>query len=336
MNDWLKSGCLAASLLLPLAAAAQYAEHPETKGILETLRSEYGFDSAALARAQSALGDARTLPQLIVREQTAPERTETWTRYASRIDAARIDNGRKLLRDHAETLARVEAEFGVAPSVVAAILGIETRYGRITGNVRVLDALATQGYDHPTRSPFFRSELIEFLAFCEETGRDPRTPTGSYAGAMGAAQFMPSNYRRLAVDFDQDGDRDLWQLDDAIGSIGRYLVDYRPAQAWRRGEPLMVPATVSGTLADTAKVNQRTAEYRAGDLSRLGIRTKDTLPAETPAGIIALTLEDGSTEYWVGLPNFYAVMTYNPRTYYAMAVAQLARAIGDDPALPSR
>lgn len=316
---------LLSAVALPLPA--QYADHPDAAQVLETLRSGYGFDDEALARARLALKDARTLPQLIVREQTAPERTETWTQYARRIDRQRIDEGLKLLHDHAADLAAVETEYGVPPDVVAAVLGIETRYGRITGSVRVLDALATQAFDHPTRGAYFRSELIEFLVFCEESARDPREPRGSYAGAMGAAQFMPSNYRRLAVDLDGDGRRDLWQLPDAIGSIGRYLVDYRPAQAWRRGEPVMLRARLSGTLPEGTLVNQRSTTHTAGQLAALGLSPETPLPAETPVGLIALPLDDGSTEYWIGLSNFYAVMTYNPRTFYAMAVAQLAEAI---------
>lgn len=309
------------------AAWAQYAEHPGAAVVLDALKTGYGFDSDALARARLALKDARTLPQLIVREQTAPERTETWTQYARRIDELRIQEGRKLLQSHAADLAAVETEYGVPPDVVAAILGIETRYGRITGSVRVLDALATQAFDHPTRGDFFRSELIEFLVFCEEGGRDPRDPRGSYAGAMGAAQFMPSNYRRLAVDLDGDGQRNLWELTDAIGSIGRYLIEYRPSQAWQRGEPVMLRATLSGRLPEDTPVNQRTTTHTAGQLAALGLRAEVDLPAQTPVGLIALPLDDGSTEYWIGLANFYAIMTYNPRVFYAMAVAQLAQAI---------
>lgn len=307
---------------LPLAA--QYGQHPEAQTVLSTLEKEFGFNEAALARAQLALRDARTLPQLIVREQTAPERTETWTQYARRLDAARVSGGLALIEDHGDALARVEDEYGVPPAIVAAVLGIETRYGRITGNVRVLDALATQGFDHPTRGDFFRRELVEFLVFCEETGRDPRDPRGSYAGAMGAAQFMPSNYRRLAVDFDGDGQRDLWQLPDAIGSIGRYFIEYRPAQAWKRGEPLMVRATVRAPLPESVVVNHRTTTLAARELAALGVVPEVALPPQTPVGIIRLPLDDGGFEYWVGLSNFYAVMTYNPRTFYAMAVAQLA------------
>lgn len=312
---------------LAQGAAGQYLDHPRAPAVLTALERDHGFDAAALTRARAALQEARTLPQLIRQEQTAPERTETWTQYARRIDEARIREGARLLVEHAEDLARVEQAFGVPPAVVAAILGIETRYGRITGNVRVLDALATMGFDHPTRADFFRSELIEFLVLCEEKAFSPSEPRGSYAGAMGAAQFMPSNYRRLAVDFDGDGRRDLWTLPDAIGSIGRYLVDYRPPLAWRRGEPLMVPATLTAELAADVAVNQRAPTHEAGDLAALGVRPSVALPQKTPVGILRLPLDDGSFETWVALHNFYSVMTYNPRVFYAMAVAQLAQAI---------
>lgn len=310
-------------------AVADYAGHPDTPKVLAALEAEHGFNAEQLAWAKAALGDARQLPQLIRQEQTAPERTETWTQYARRIDDARIREGAALLHTYAEQLAEVEREYGVPPTIVSAVLGIETRYGRITGNVRVLDALATQGLDHPTRTPFFRSELIAFLVLAQERGWDPRDPKGSYAGAMGAAQFMPSNYRRLAVDMDGDGDADLWQLPDAIGSIGRYFVDYRPALAWRRGEPLLVRATASAPLPDSVAVNQRSPDRRFAELAALGVTAEVALPNDFPVGILRLPLDNGDHEYWIALHNFYAVMTYNPRVFYAMAVAQLAAAIGD-------
>lgn len=314
-------------LLFAPVAAAQYADHPDARKVYTALQQEHGFSREQLAWARNALADAKTLPQLIKQEQTAPERTETWTQYARRIDTARIRDGARLLQRNARALADVEQAYGVPPSIVAAVLGIETRYGNITGNVRVLDALATQGLDHPTRTAFFRSELIAFLVLSQEKGWDPRAPKGSYAGAMGAAQFMPSNYRRLAVDFDRDGDTDLWQLPDAIGSIGRYFVDYRPALAWRRGEPLLVRATATRALPQDLAVNQRQPDLRFADLADLGIASEVTLPADFPVGILKLPLDDGSDEVWIALHNFYAVMTYNPRVFYAMAVARLAAAI---------
>jgi len=317
-------------LLLSLAGpvSADYRQHPQAEPLLTSLRHGYGFSEAELETVSAALRQAERLPQLVEMEQKAPERTETWTRYARRIDEDRVSRGAALLQEQQPVLDRAEEEFGVPAAVIAAILGIETRYGRVTGNIRVLDALATQGFEHPTRAPFFYGELQQFFVFCRDWQLPPAELKGSYAGAMGAAQFMPSNYLRLSLDYDGDGRRDLWTLPDAIGSIGHYFMRYRPAQAWRRGEPLAVRARQAGPLPPGLEVNGKSPTYLAGDLAAAGyLQAEVALPPQTPVGIIQLTLEDGRSEYWLGLHNFYTVMTYNPRTYYAMAVTQLAQRI---------
>ncbi|MEQ1440204.1 lytic murein transglycosylase [Fontimonas sp. SYSU GA230001] len=318
-----------ASWLLTCAGSAQadYAEHPRAPELLARLKQQYAFSAVELDQVRQALSLAQRLPQLVEQEQKAPEKTETWTQYARRIDDGRIGGGVEILRSHAQWFARAEEEFGVPPAVIAGVLGIETRYGRITGTVRVLDSLSTQGFDHPTRNAFFLGELAEYFAFCRDFGFAPTGPQGSYAGAMGAAQFMPSNYRRLALDFDGDGRRDLWSLPDAIGSIARYLTQYDPARAWQRGEPLVVRAVVGGKAAEKIPRNGRSVTHRSGELAALSIRAETELPADTPVGLIELPLDDGGFEYWLGMRNFYSVMTYNPRVFYGMAVAQLAQRI---------
>jgi membrane-bound lytic murein transglycosylase B len=192
----------------------------------------------------------------------------------------------------------------------------------------VLDALATQGYDHPTRSSFFFEQLIQYFVLCRDAGFEPQGLRGSYAGAMGDAQFMPGNYRRLAVDFDGDGRRDLWTAADAIGSIGNYLLRYDASRAWRRGEPLMVPARIAGSLPADFPRNGKRADSTVGALRRAGIEATDALPAPLPAGLIELARNDGP-EWWIALPNFYSIESYNPRVFYAMAVAQLARQLAN-------
>lgn len=321
------------ALLLALTSAAvhaDYSDHDRVPELLGRLQTEYAFSAEELGKVKRALVDAQRLPQLVEREQKAPEKTETWTQYARRIDDSRIANGVAVLQANAHWFARAEEEYGVPPAVIAGVLGIETRYGRITGSVRVLDALSTQGFDHPTRHRFFLSELAEYFAFCRDFDFEPAAPQGSYAGAMGAAQFMPSNYRRLAVDFDGDGRRDLWTLPDAIGSIARYLTQYDAGRAWRRGEPLVVKARLTGArLAEGTAVNTRQVTHTAADLPRLGLEAAAELPAGTPVGIIELNLDDDGREYWIGFSNFYSVMTYNPRVFYGMAVTQLAQRIDD-------
>ncbi|HWU69540.1 MAG TPA: lytic murein transglycosylase B [Stenotrophobium sp.] len=313
-------------LLLPLAARADFSTRPQAARLLQTLGSDYGFDAAQLADVAQALHDARPLPQLVTQEQKAPERTENWTQYSRRLDDARIQGGVAVIRQYADSFARAEDRFGVPPQVIAAILGVETRYGRITGNIRVLDSLATQGFDHPTRSAFFFDELTQYFVFCRDFGFDPLSLRGSYAGAMGDAQFMPSNYRRLALDFDGDGHRDLWSLPDAIGSIANYFVNFRPQQSWRRGEPLAVRAHLTGKLSSKIHRNGHVTEYSVAELAAAGVVSDVALPAGTRVGLIELPTDTG-TQYWLGLHNFYTVMTYNPRIFYAMAVTQLAQRI---------
>lgn len=320
---------LAALLLCwGLPVLADYSEHEQAPELLKTLRKDYGFDQADLDKVQTALTQAQRLPQLVQQEQKAPERTENWTQYSKRIDESRIHNGVRVIDEYAAYFARAEEQFGVPAAVIAGIMGVETRYGHVTGKVRVLDALATQGFDHPTRSAFFMNELVQYFVFCRDFGFEPTEPRGSYAGAMGAAQFMPSNYRRLALDFDGDGHRNLWTMPDAIGSIANYFVNFRPALAWKRGQPIIVRARVNAEVPSRIELNGHTAAYTVAELARAGITPDTPLPPNTRVGLIELPLDEGK-EYWLGLHNFYTVMTYNPRTFYAMAVSQLSQRIAD-------
>lgn len=325
---------LTLKLLLPLMLAAplaqaDYRNHPKTAELRQRLVSEYRFSAADLARVEAALAVAQQQPQLIQAERQNKEATTPlWDDYrALHVFPKQIDNGLKLLRDYASYFERAEAEYGVPPVVVAAILGVETKYGSYTGRHRVLDALVTQGYEHPTRQPFFFSELAAFFAFCRDFGYDPLAVKGSYAGAVGYAQFMPSNYLRLARDYDGDGKVDLWSVPDAIGSIAHYFTRYQPpdrsAAHWRRGEPLLAPVSSVQLRGNPPERNGRLPNATVGDWQRYGVTSAAELPAEWPAGLIELRRPQGP-EYWLALPNFYSVMSYNPRVFYAMAVTQLA------------
>lgn len=316
-------------------AAADYERHPKAALLLDTLRDDYGFSAADLDVVKNALKDAKKLPKLIEKEldnkeapKPKPEELASflpdWNDYRPiHVNPRNIANGVAYLKEHAAWFAKAEAEFGVPPTVVAAIMGVETKYGTYTGKFRVLDALATQGFDHPRRSPFFFSELTEFFAFARDTRLKPADLLGSYAGAMGSAQFMPSNYRWLALDYDGDGNRDLWSAPDAIGSIAHYLTRYDPKRSWRRGEPLIVPAVVTDPPESGLPRNGKTADQTVGTLQKAGVASAVPLPAETAVGFVELR-RGSAREYWLALPNFYAVFTYNPRIFYAMAVTQLA------------
>ena len=319
---------LALALLLTLTpAAADYSSHPRVPDLLDKLRLEHGFTAAELDGVRAALVQAQQVPQLIEAEQKAKEKTLTWDVYRRiHLQDANVRNGARFLAENAALLARAETQFGVPPAIIVAILGVETKFGNYTGPHRTLDALATQGFDHPTRSAFFFDELAAFFALCREQNFKPAAVLGSYAGAVGAAQFMPSNYRRLAVDFDGDGQRDLWSAPDAIGSVANYFVNYAPARSWQRGLPLMVPAHLGHKPGIDWPLNAKAQTHLVGDFMKAGVKPAVALPPDTPAGLLELTLsqEPDHREYWLGLPNFYSVMSYNPRVYYAMAVTQLA------------
>jgi membrane-bound lytic murein transglycosylase B len=326
-----RPAALSALLLLALAqgAEADYRDHPKTAELHQRLVRDYGFSEADLAKVDEALAQAEQLPQLIQAERQNKETTSVyWDDYrALHVFPKQAERGLQLLQDYAPYFERAEAEYGVPPPVIAAVMGVETKYGSYTGKHRVLDALVTQGYEHPTRQPFFFGELAAYFAFCRNFGFEPTAVKGSYAGAVGAAQFMPSNYLNLAVDYDGDGRVDLWSIPDAIGSIARYFNNYlppdRPAMHWRRGEPLLAPVRSVNLAGDAPERNLRKPNATIAGWRQFGVESAAELSADLPAGLVELPRPNGP-EYWLALPNFYAVMSYNPRIFYAMAVTQLA------------
>jgi membrane-bound lytic murein transglycosylase B len=342
LDSWMRrtrlliSVLLIAATLFASAARADYSGHPRATELLKTLEERYGFTPAELDDVRDALADAQRLPQLIAAEQKAAERTLTWTRYRPlHITDTQIDNGVRFLRENAQWLARAEAEYGVSPYVITAILGVETRYGVHAGRHRTLDALATQGFEHPRRSAYFFGELTQFFVLCRDQGFDPAEVRGSYAGAVGYAQFMPGNYRWLAVDFDGDGQVNLWTAPDAIGSVANYLVRFRPEVAWRRGEPVTLPLRRFQVRADRAHFNRRRPDTTLAQLAKLGAVPMRNAPGHLRAGLLVLPRDRGR-EYWIALTNFYSIMSYNPSVFYAMAVAQLAEEIAQaDAATPA-
>ncbi|MES2883859.1 MAG: lytic murein transglycosylase [Pseudomonadota bacterium] len=325
---------LAAALALFSAAGtsavlADYRDNPKTLVLHQKLAEQYAFTEQDLMQVDEALGQAVQLPQLIQAERQNKEvTTPLWDDYRTlHVFPKQVSKGLGVMADHRQWFERAEAEYGVPPVVIAAIMGVETKYGSYTGKHRVLDALVTQGYEHPTRSKFFFNELAAYFAYCRDFGQRPTEVKGSYAGAVGYAQFMPSNYLSLALDYDGDGKVDLWSMPDAIGSIAHYFTRYlptdRPAVHWRRGEPLLVPVSAANLKASAPARNTKSANGTIASWIAAGVTPGVEMPLDTPAGLIELRRPEG-TEYWLALPNFYAVMTYNPRVFYAMAVTQLA------------
>jgi membrane-bound lytic murein transglycosylase B len=304
-----------------------YGEREDVAAYLDALAQEHDFPRAML---QQWLSTAQQRQDIIERISKPAETVWTWARYRGHlVDADRIEQGADFWLEHEDTLTRAAREFGVAPEYVVAILGIETRYGQVTGGYPVLDALATLGFDYAPRSKFFRKELTELLLLAREEGKDPRELTGSYAGAMGYGQFIPSSYRHYAVDFDADGVRDIWQnADDAIGSIANYFARHH----WRgagpvaiRVEPSLANAGALDDLAGTTLALDRTL----GEIHALGIQVQGVDQDIDPQTKVAVYKLDGAQgdEYWLGFHDFYVITRYNRSYMYALAVHQLSQAI---------
>jgi membrane-bound lytic murein transglycosylase B len=217
----------------------------------------------------------------------------------------------------------VAATYEVAPEYVVAILGIETRYGRVTGRYRVLDALATLAFDYPPRQHYFAGELAQFLVLVKENRLDPLTTTGSYAGAMGAPQFMPSAYRRYAVDASNDQRRDLWSdWDDILASVANYLHQ----NGWKAGAPVLSETHIEPEANFRLEPHGLELTETVDSLGAHGVKVDLEVPPETPALLILAEQPDGPA-YRVGFHNFYVLTRYNTSTRYAMAVYDLAQAI---------
>jgi membrane-bound lytic murein transglycosylase B len=305
------------------AALADFPSRPEVKSYLDELVTEHGFERDAL----HALFAAAERQQGIIDAISRPaERVLEWHEYrAIFLTDSRIEQGVEFWRENAEDLARAEAEFGVPAAMIVAIIGVETRFGRNKGSWRVVDALATLAFDYPPRSRFFRRELTEFLLLAREEGKDPLTLRGSYAGAMGYGQFIPSSYRAYAVDFSGDGQRDIWDnRTDAIGSVANYF----RVHGWdpNRG----VVARVEPGRGDTGPLvtNGLQLSQTAGELRAAGfdLAAASALPDTERVALVRMQSANGP-EYWLGLHNFYVITRYNRSSMYALAVYELSRAI---------
>ncbi|OHX15043.1 lytic murein transglycosylase B [Chromobacterium sphagni] len=259
----------------------------------------------------------------IIRILDKPSTSRPWYQFrASTVNDRLIVDGAAFWQANADTLARAERQYQVAPEVIVAILGVESHYGRNTGTFRLADSLSTIGFDYPRRADFFRKELTQFLLLAKEEGKDPLTLKGSYAGAMGWPQFMPSSYRKWAVDFDGNGHRDIWNNPhDAIGSVANYF----QLHGWRHGDDVVVPASVvPGPQVDKLLADKFNLHYTVGDLRRMGIAPQAPLADDVPAVLFSLETAPGVTEYWLGLNNFYAITRYNRSALYAKAVQEIA------------
>lgn len=294
----------------------------EYAAFVDEMVTKHGFERAEL----TALMRRAERRQDIIDAITRPAEALPWHRYRPIfMTEARIDGGVRFWNEHEETIARAAREFGVAPEIIVAIIGVESNYGRIQGRYPVVDALVTLGFHYPPRAAFFRSELEHFLLLTRDEGIDVRTATGSYAGAMGSPQFISSSYRAYAVDFDGSGSRDLWtSWPDIIGSIANYFHQHR----WQRGGPVAARATLRDPAARELATRALNLGTTVGALRDAGVLPSQPLPGDAAANLLMLETDaDGGTEHWVTLHNFFVITRYNRSPLYAMAVHQLSQAI---------
>ena len=314
-------GLLALSACSVTARGEDPTDPQAFRDFAEDMATRHGMDADAI---EQLIRDQASYQPEIIEAISNPAEGLPWYRYrAIFLTQERIADGVDYWDEHANWLRAVEDRYGVPAEVVVAIIGVETFYGRYRGRHRVIDALRTLGFAYPPRADFFRSELEAFLVLADEEGMDPTTPLGSYAGAMGVPQFISSSYRAYAVDFNENGRRDLFsEAADAIGSVGHYLATH----GWQRDAPIAVPARVDGPDWQAFLRTPLAPEDTVAALERAGVRPERPLDGTRSARLLALELRDG-TAYWVTLQNFYAITRYNHSALYAMAVHQLATAI---------
>jgi membrane-bound lytic murein transglycosylase B len=296
-----------------------FSRREEVRAFVEEMHERHGFDRLRLLQL---FARARPQPQAIraILSQQDPSR-RSWRAYRARfVDAPRIAQGLRFWQIHAGELEAARQRYGVPEEIVVAIIGIETHYGRNRGKFPTLATLATLAFDHPPRADFFRRELEALLLLARDARADPLAYTGSYAGAMGMPQFLPSSIRNWAVDFDGDGRIDLdASAADVIGSIAHFLA----AHGWQTGTPIAVPVIATGDGIDKLVEDGILPRLTPSEMAAYGIVAPADAP-QLPCALIALDTPHEETEFWLGYRNFYVITRYNRSSFYAMAVFALA------------
>ena len=311
------------STALAANAATPYAQREDVRQFIDEMVDRHGFVRKEL---RTLFSRARFQPNVIkaITPPTEP-RAKSWQAYrALFLTQQRIDAGAEFRTRHAAALARATELYGVPEEIIVAIIGVETVYGRNTGNYRVIDALSTLAFDYRPRAEFFRAELEHFLLYARDAGIDTLSLKGSFAGAIGIPQFMPGSYRRYAVDLDGDGKQDLsGSFADAIGSVANFL----KAHGWETGQPVAFPAEVRGEHYRKLVDAGIKPTYRCGDLAGFGVSNSGRADPDAPCALIELETPGEANQYLAGLNNFYVLTRYNRSSLYAAAVLELAQAV---------
>jgi membrane-bound lytic murein transglycosylase B len=309
---------------LPVTQAADYPARPEVRDFVRDMVERHGFDETALLATFGRTRTAETAIRLM--QPAAPGFKRSWIAYRARfVEPIRIREGLRFWASNADAVRRASQRYGVPEEILVSIIGVETIYGRNTGDFRVMDALTTLSFDYPRRAAYFREELEHYLLLAREAGFDPLDWRGSFAGAVGLPQFMPASIRRHAVDFDGDGRVDLrGSATDAIGSVASFLANH----GWQAGGPTHFTAAVEDEIRARPAVEAGIPpRLVALELADLGVTSPQEIPVGEKLSLIDLPNGDDTTHYVLGANNFWVVTRYNRSYFYAMAVIDLARAL---------
>ena len=299
---------------------SDYSENDETAEFIDYMVQKHGYEKSYLAAIFQRAKYQERVVRIMNRQ---PEGTMTWERYRDiMVNESRISAGKEFIKSHRQDLQRAEKIYGVPAEIIASIIGIETRYGRIKGNIRVIDSLSTLAFDYPRRSKFFKVQLEEFLLLSREENFNLEEIEGSIAGAMGYGQFMPDSYRDYAVDFDNDGVRDILNNPiDAIGSVANFL---NKKGKWKPNVPIAMRAKA------ISKVKEITSSFKPYmteiELEEFGLEATEIIPSNLKFVPISLNLEDGY-EYWLGFDNYQSISRYNRSKLYVMAVFEFSNSL---------
>lgn len=302
-----------------------FANNPNAQQFIDRMVNKHGFDRQQL---QEILSQAKRLDSVLrLMDNQAPTTSVkppsgpngAWLRYRKKfITPDNVQNGVVFWNQYEDALNRAWQVYGVPPEIIVGIIGVETRWGRVMGKTRILDALATLSFNYPRRAEYFSGELETFLLMARDEQDDPLNLKGSFAGAMGYGQFMPSSYKQYAVDFSGDGHINLWDPVDAIGSVANYF----KAHGWVKGDQVAVMANGQAP----GLPNGFKTRYSISQLAAAGLTPQQPLGNHQQASLLRLDVRTGY-QYWYGLPNFYTITRYNHSTHYAMAVWQLGQAV---------
>ena len=305
------------------SALAIDLDQPEVEAFIDSMVEQHDFDREEI---RDTLGAAEVKQSILDAIARPAEKTKSWAEYRKIfITPERIQAGAQFWADNEDALRQVSESTGVPMEMLVGIIGVETYFGRITGSFRVLDALSTLAFSYPPRAKFFRRELEEYLLLVREEGMQATDATGSYAGAMGRPQFMPSSYRAYAVDATGDGKRDIWNdWTDVAGSIANYFLEH----GWKPGKDVAAQASLGGDWRGPLPEPRNTLKpsETVASLSRKGVMFVTDLPGDSKSELLTYEGADG-LEHWVGFHNFFVITRYNRNVMYALAVHQLGQEI---------